>query len=348
MTDTVLGIQVGEHRILPILDLASPARATRYFTTLKDNQPKALFHFFLRDIKAATRWLSVGWVFLEGLSPAPGGQPTLELTLDPESSGDVLLELRDRSSGIRKRLRFPASQLGVGIPRGSGSVSTDRKPPAEKPALRDPGERSPQHPGVQLKGRRRQRKILLAVIVAVSTALLVFVFLLLTTTLTMSPVAQSLLRRGEVLQRQEAALRSAQQDSGYSLEEVKQTSPGAVPSDRQNGGRSADVEDTQPSRDDGLRSEGTGNVAEAVPSVRAQNAGAIEEQDGVGQGGDFLPYRIHWGDTLWQITERYYGDPSLYHLLAVENGISNPHSIISGMEIRLPSKIDDKKRKESQ
>ncbi len=355
MTDTVLGIQVGERQILPVFNLARPERATRYFTTLADNQPKALFHFYLKDNKAEARWLSVGSVFLEKLSPAPAGQPTFELRLSPKISGDVLLELRDRSSGNRKRLLFPASQLKAGIPPVSRSQLTDREPSAGKRARRgqsrDSTIRLAERPGRQRRQpqrREKPRRILLAVAVFVSALLVVVVFLLLTARLTLPPVIRQLLGPSGVDRQQAARHEPAEAGSGYSPEEVEQVSPEGPPSDARKGGQSTDEGDTQLDRNHGLSSTGTGSVAEAVPSGDEETAGATEDQSDVGQGGESLPYLIHWGDTLWQITERYYGDADLYPLLAGKNGISNPHLLVAGTEIRLPPKIDDEERKDSE
>jgi nucleoid-associated protein YgaU len=55
---------------------------------------------------------------------------------------------------------------------------------------------------------------------------------------------------------------------------------------------------------------------------------------------------VQWGDTLWRITERYYGNPYLYDLLAGENALSDPDLLIPGTELRLPSRIDDQDRKQ--
>ncbi|MDR2111121.1 MAG: Hsp70 family protein, partial [Spirochaetaceae bacterium] len=42
------------------------------------------------------------------------------------------------------------------------------------------------------------------------------------------------------------------------------------------------------------------------------------------------PYRIRWGDTLWDISEAFYRNPWLYPRIARFNNIRNPDRIISG------------------
>jgi hypothetical protein len=48
------------------------------------------------------------------------------------------------------------------------------------------------------------------------------------------------------------------------------------------------------------------------------------------------PYRIRWGDTLWDISEAFYRTPWLYPRIARFNNIRNPDLIISGTTIRIP------------
>ncbi|MDR2185648.1 MAG: LysM peptidoglycan-binding domain-containing protein [Treponema sp.] len=49
-----------------------------------------------------------------------------------------------------------------------------------------------------------------------------------------------------------------------------------------------------------------------------------------------VPYRIRWGDTLWDISEAFYRNPWLYPRIARFNNIRNPDRIISGRTIRIP------------
>jgi septal ring-binding cell division protein DamX len=48
------------------------------------------------------------------------------------------------------------------------------------------------------------------------------------------------------------------------------------------------------------------------------------------------PYRIRWGDTLWDISEAFYRNPWLYTRIARFNNIRNPDRIVSGTTIRIP------------
>jgi LysM repeat protein len=48
------------------------------------------------------------------------------------------------------------------------------------------------------------------------------------------------------------------------------------------------------------------------------------------------PYKIRWGDTLWDISEAFYRDPWQYPRIARFNNIRNPDLIISGTTIRIP------------
>jgi LysM repeat protein len=56
-------------------------------------------------------------------------------------------------------------------------------------------------------------------------------------------------------------------------------------------------------------------------------------------------YRINWGDTLWRIAERYYGERGLYRELAENNVLNDPDLIIAGKSLQLPSTLAGRRRK---
>ena len=57
------------------------------------------------------------------------------------------------------------------------------------------------------------------------------------------------------------------------------------------------------------------------------------------QPGAEREYRVQWGDTLWRISESYYGDRSLYLQLAERNLLADPDLIISGQSLVLPPEL---------
>jgi nucleoid-associated protein YgaU len=56
-------------------------------------------------------------------------------------------------------------------------------------------------------------------------------------------------------------------------------------------------------------------------------------------------YRINWGDTLWRIAERYYGERGLYRELAENNVLNDPDLIIAGKSLQLPSTLAGRRRR---
>jgi nucleoid-associated protein YgaU len=65
------------------------------------------------------------------------------------------------------------------------------------------------------------------------------------------------------------------------------------------------------------------------PPVASFNVPSVIPREGV-------PYRIRYGDTLWDISEAFYRNPWLYPRIARFNNIRNPDLIISGALIRVP------------
>jgi hypothetical protein len=57
-------------------------------------------------------------------------------------------------------------------------------------------------------------------------------------------------------------------------------------------------------------------------------------------------YLIMWGDTLWRIAERYYGNRDLYGKLAESNNLADPDRILAGKTLKLLPEVNGIKRSE--
>ena len=54
-------------------------------------------------------------------------------------------------------------------------------------------------------------------------------------------------------------------------------------------------------------------------------------------------HTVRKGDTLWDMAKKYYGDPTLYTIIAEVNGVSNPRTILDGTVLVIPNKSDMEK-----
>jgi len=57
-----------------------------------------------------------------------------------------------------------------------------------------------------------------------------------------------------------------------------------------------------------------------------------------------VQYIITWGDTLWKIAKRFYGEPRLFPSIAKKNSIPNPDRILAGDTIQIPPRTVDSEK----
>jgi hypothetical protein len=92
-----------------------------------------------------------------------------------------------------------------------------------------------------------------------------------------------------------------------------------------------------------------GGQSRAVPAAGqieggpAQSAPVDSDWLPAGEGREL--YKITWGDTLWRIAERFYGDRKLYPELAESNRLDDPDYIIAGESLVLPPAIKGREKK---
>jgi LysM repeat protein len=73
---------------------------------------------------------------------------------------------------------------------------------------------------------------------------------------------------------------------------------------------------------------------EAAPAAAAEAAPAAETEHEPEPAA--RTYTVESGDTLWAISERFYGDGSKYQIIADASGISNPDLILPGQVLTIP------------
>ncbi len=322
---SVFALRLSSARFLALLDLDHPVQVTRLFTTLADGQRRAIFDFYFRE-GPGSAWQPVGQVQWDALPASPAGGPTLELSLIPEREEGLLLRLKERSSGAVRSFSVrlpafrrppplaaaaqaaPAAPVAPVAPVAARTGEAVRITPATVAAPRaEPAAADPVPQAPAASARKPLRWKVVAVVAAAAA---------------LAGTALALFRftpLGELLP---AGQRASEGET------VQRPGPAAVK-----------APEPQPARPQSP-------VARPQPEPASPPPPVARPEPEPAQESPAQSHRVQWGDTLWRITERYYGNPYLYDLLAGENALADPDLLIPGTELRLPSRIDDQDRKQ--
>ena len=86
-----------------------PTNASQIFSTAADNQSAVTVHVLQGEREVANANKSLGQFNLEGISPAPKGQPQIEVTLDIDSDGILNVSAKDKNTGKEQSITIKAS-----------------------------------------------------------------------------------------------------------------------------------------------------------------------------------------------------------------------------------------------
>ena len=86
-----------------------PTNQSQVFSTAADNQSAVTVHVLQgeRDVASANK--SLGQFNLEGIAPAPKGQPQIEVTLDLDSDGILNVSAKDKNTGKEQSITIKSS-----------------------------------------------------------------------------------------------------------------------------------------------------------------------------------------------------------------------------------------------
>jgi molecular chaperone DnaK len=86
-----------------------PTRKTEIFSTAEDNQSAVDIKVYQGERPIAADNILLGQFRLEGIAPAPRGQPQVEVTYDIDSNGILNVSARDKATGKEQRITITAS-----------------------------------------------------------------------------------------------------------------------------------------------------------------------------------------------------------------------------------------------
>jgi len=86
-----------------------PTHQSQIFSTAADNQSAVTVHVLQGEREVASANKSHGQFNLEGIAPAPKGQPQIEVTLDLDSDGILHVSAKDKNTGKEQSITIKAS-----------------------------------------------------------------------------------------------------------------------------------------------------------------------------------------------------------------------------------------------
>ena len=97
-----LALELADGTCVPIIhrNQTVPAKRTRYFTTISDDQEEAEIHLLQGDRPGADQNRSLGRFLLKGLKQAARGEPRIEVTVQVNGEGVVTVSAGDQQSGV--------------------------------------------------------------------------------------------------------------------------------------------------------------------------------------------------------------------------------------------------------
>ncbi|WP_144210474.1 molecular chaperone DnaK [Shewanella donghaensis] len=86
-----------------------PTKASQTFSTAEDNQSAVTIHVLQGERKQATYNKSLGQFNLEGIEPAPRGQPQVEVSFDIDADGILKVSATDKKTGKAQNITIKAN-----------------------------------------------------------------------------------------------------------------------------------------------------------------------------------------------------------------------------------------------
>ena len=86
-----------------------PTRRSEVFSTASDNQPEVQIHVLQGERPMAKDNKTIGQFHLDGIAPAPRGEPKIEVIFDIDANGILNVSAKDQGTGKEQKIRIEAS-----------------------------------------------------------------------------------------------------------------------------------------------------------------------------------------------------------------------------------------------
>jgi molecular chaperone DnaK (HSP70) len=108
-----------------------PTGATESFTTAKENDKRVYLHVLRGAGRTAAALHSEGWWEVDGVAPAPAGEPRVMVTFEVDAQGHLALSAReeDRRLAVKKLDSAPAKAAPSPLTEPDDDEDVEEDPP---------------------------------------------------------------------------------------------------------------------------------------------------------------------------------------------------------------------------
>jgi nucleoid-associated protein YgaU len=299
-----IGIKIADGTFYPVLEEGSKEKKRLVLTTVKDNQEQVQIDLYRGQEKSLENADYIGSLMIEDIPPSPKGEPEVEVILGVDEEGNLNAVATESKSGNRQSLSTSLATLDKEGAYRVPEFELDQDLEAESLFEEEEdltGTTYPIGPGDRRKDLVERKRSPWLRLVFVLLGLLIIAGL-------------------TFLVFQLFGLRATGPpiEVGKRVEQVEEKLPAeAVPP---------------------KEAEKPQEAAKGQTPSAAEPAATTAEKKTTQDTSEGVWYSIKWGDTLWDISAKYYRNPWNYYKIArhPRNSIKNPDYIIAGYKLFIP------------
>jgi hypothetical protein len=329
---STIGIKIANGDFFSIAEENSNVKKRLILTTVHDNQDSLQIDLYRSQMHTMADAQYIGTIVVENVKPRPKGEPSIELIISSNEMGEVSADATDLDASIKGEHQHLSASLKSLDIDGRDYDIPDFELEQHEPPPQGLYEKASQ---IRKKQRWQQKQSFPWI------ALIIIGILLLLAGL---GIWFFLFRNNQAVPKPQSPPGVEQPVQAPEPEPAKpapvEEPPKPVPVITAQEPPAPKPEPPKPAAEPVPQPKPLPAAVPNQPRARRDRPPApvssYKVPSVIPKGG--VPYKIRWGDTLWDISEAFYRNPWLYTRIARYNNIRNPDLIISGSTIRIPPK----------